>query len=537
MNKLISLLIEAFLILCGFIILTAGDPFLSSELQESFRSHPRYHRLLISVVASLGIFLFAVLHRKYNRTSGLFSFVRKINLSFLTLSAILFVFFSILFAYSSYIRHKVFASSFDFAIFSQAIWNTAHGSFLYSSIKGGVCLLGDHVSPFLILFSPLFSFEFRPELLLVLQAIGAVSGIFPLFLLAKKVLNEDSLAFLFVISFLLYLPLRNSIRFDFHPEIFAISFLLWAFYWLITNRLMLSSLALLLTLSTKEVACLPVAFVGLYALVAQRKFSFGLFWVFLSVALFFAEVKWIAPHFSGAPYFYLSGNYEAWKSEGASAFVKYLLQPSTFNYLKKIFLPVGLLSYLSPTALLLCFPALFQNLTARNELTRSIFFQYTAYLTPFVFISTVFGLKNLIHLAGKKFPTEKVKIVAAYWLIGWSLLMSGVSEFHVIGEYQKQDTPHWEYVRTYLKQIPSSVSVRTHEFFAPHLANRKELHIFENNHPKEGGSAKAQNTEYIILDRNFLSNENAQIAELKNRGYIVQHEHDGFYVLIRNSPK
>ena len=536
MNKLKSLPIEAYLVFCFFVIITAGDPFLSSKTLSHFGSNPKIHRLLLSVITFSGIVAFAMIQTKLKEESFIFNFFRKLNISFKTWVWMVFVFLSFVFSYSSYIRHHVFASSFDFAIFSQAIWNTWHGSFLHSSIKGGICLLGDHVSPFLALLAPFFSFGYRPELLLIAQAIAAASAVFPIYLIGKVVLKEEKLSFLCVISLALYLPLRNSVRFDFHPEIFAIPFFLWAFYWLIINRLVLSSIALALVISTKEVACIPVAFFALYSLIFQRKILFGFIWFLLSIFIFYAEIHWISPYFSKEPYFYLRGNFSAWKMQGIVPFLKFMVQSSSLTYLKKIFLPVGLFSILSPSTAMLTVPSIFQNLSARNEMTRSIFFHYTAYLTPFVFISAIYGFRNFIQIARKKFPVEKVKTFAAYWLIGWSLLLTGISEYHVILQYQTQNKPHYEYIRNYLKTVPSNISVRTHEFFAPHIANRKELHIYENNHPREGGSSKAQNAEYVIIDQKFIPDFNrSQINDLKSRGYLAEQEHDGFYVLIRRT--
>ncbi len=98
------------------------------------------------------------------------------------------------------------------------------------------------------------------------------------------------------------------------------------------------------------------------------------------------------------------------------------------------------------------------------------------------------------------------------------------------------DSPHLAYIRSYLKTIPSNVSVRTHEFFASHLINRKELHIYENQHPKEGGSEKAQNADLVIIDEGFLKDapsKEEQLQQLKVKGYQVIHEHDGFYVFSK----
>ena len=44
-------------------------------------------------------------------------------------------------------RHRTFQTGFDLGIFDQALWNTAHGRLLFSSLKGDTILLGDHFDP------------------------------------------------------------------------------------------------------------------------------------------------------------------------------------------------------------------------------------------------------------------------------------------------------------------------------------------------------------------------------------------------------
>ena len=133
--------------------------------------------------------------------------------------------------------------------------------------------------------------------------------------------------------------------------------------------------------------------------------------------------------------------------------------------------------------------------------------------------------------ARKLLKPSKIKILAGAWLIFWSFIFSGKTEFQIIREYQSKNDPHFHYVQNFLKTIPSDKSVRTHEGFAPHLANRKELHIYENQHPLEGGSEKAQNAEYVILDERLLGgNVQDKLKELEARGYQMSHQHDGFYV-------
>ena len=449
---------------------------------------------------------------------------------------LLFIYMAVVMSFSSLARHNAFASSFDLAIFAQAIHNTWNSSFLYSSIKGGICLLGDHVSPILALLAPLYAIWDDAAVLLIVQAVAAASSVFPIYLIGREVLKDEKLPILFVIAYVLYLPLRNAIRFDFHPELLGDSLLLWAFYSILKNRFVLASLFLFFVLTTKETACAPVALLGLWTWWFGKKRIFGISWFLISLACFFLAVQVIAPHFAEKSYFYLGGNYLSWTKDPAG-FFQHFFQLSTAKYLKKIFLPLGLFPFFSPSTLILTFPILFQNLAAKNLLARSTFFQYTAFLTPFVFVSAIYGFKNFIAwiMKNKFLDGFMAKVAAGAWLIVWGLIFSGKTEFQIIHEYQAKTESHFQYVRSFFKQISPDKSVRTHEVFAPHLANRKELHIYENQYPLEGGSEKALNSECVILDRRFLGgNDQDKLRELEARGYRILYEHDGFYVYTKN---
>lgn len=501
------MLINGIFVFAGFIFLTGGAFLLPDSLRDLFSVKPWLHRLIILTLC-FPAFLLAVYKQKQFPVSKVWVWI-------------FFGFYAVVMSYSSVLRHEAFHSSFDMAIFVQAIWNTLHGDFLYSSIKGGICLLGDHVSPFLALLAIPYALWPDPRLILILQAAAAASCVFPIYRLAEEELKSPALGIVFALAFVLYLPVRNAVRFDFHPEVFAMPLLLWGFYYLQKGRGVLSSLFLLIALSTKENAALVTAFMGGYALFFRRQRTYGSFWILFSIAYFALAVKVIVPHFAKNDYFYLSGNYLAWKSIGLAGFLKHLFSKEAAAYLIKIFAPLGFLSFFHPPTLLLTLPMLLQNLIGRNEMLRSIFFQYTVFLTPFVFISAIYGSRKFLAIRS-----------LGYWVMGWALLMAGVSELYVIENHfkKKANGP------TGVLDIPSDRSVRASEFLAPHFAHRKELYIYENKHIHEGGSPAAMNAEFIVLDQSRLgAAATEEYRKLQDAGYAMQDEALGFTILRRKT--
>src|SRR5262245_40139394 len=83
------------------------------------------------------------------------------------------------------IRHWRFESSYDLAIFDQAVWHLSRFQAPASSIRGYSNLLGDHFSPILALFAPLYWIAAVPETLIVAQAILLALSIVPLHAFAR----------------------------------------------------------------------------------------------------------------------------------------------------------------------------------------------------------------------------------------------------------------------------------------------------------------------------------------------------------------
>ncbi len=509
-----TILHYSFLCFAAFCFMSGFIPFAPQSFYRLAGMHPWIHR-----VAILGITLAALIwffaRKKPAWIASRFSRVPQFA------EWLLFAGTAVLWSYAAVSRYQAFKAGFDMAIFTQAVWNTAHGYFLYSSIKGGICLLGDHFSPFLALFALPYRIWPVPECLLIFQAVLAASSIFPLYHVARRQLANDAWALGIVLAFTLYLPLRNAVRFDFHPEVAAVPLLIWAYYFLIASRLRLASLFLGLALLTKENMALVTFAFGFYALFKSQK-GFGLFWMVLSPVYFVMATRFWIPAFSSQEYFYLSGNFMAWKEEGGAAFFKYLLNLDSFLYLVKIFLPVGFLSFFN-FSFVLALPGLAQNLGSRNLATRSIFFQYTLLLTPFVFLSATESLRKI-------YP----KKWGIFYLLLSSVLMAGVSDFYVAQGFRREITPHLEAVQKDFALIPAKASVRTHEFFAPHLANRKELHIFENRHPREGGSPKALQADYVVLDQSLLTPGVQDLLDSVRQTHDLILNHDGFMIFKRH---
>ena len=515
-----TIFFDFFLIFTTFIYITGGTFFIQPPLTELVKEKPWVHRLAISVLLAAVLIWFWLRLRCKLKPSWILNRLSQIDFSNRIWLWSLFLIFTVTGTLSAWTRHRAFQTSFDMAIFIQAIWNTLHGSFLYSSIKGGVCLLSDHFSPILLLYTIPYRVWPDPKCLLLFQTLLAAAAVFPLFCLANEYLQSKKWALSFVAAYILYLPVRNAVRFDFHPEMIALPLIFWSFYGILKKRLVFSSLTLALILLTKENAALTVFGIASYAAIFKKHWVFGIFWGIFSAVYFFLVIYFIFPHVFDTDYFYLQGNYQVWGQAGIKEFLKHLFSSSSLFYLVKIYAPLGFLSFLSAPTFLMNLPVLAQNLMATNPMFRSIFFHYTIYLTPFVFISALDGAKLISNWKGGP----------AYFLIS-TLLFSGISEIYIISEQSRFLSKRNDATGEYLSKIPSDQSVRTHEFFAPHVAHRKKLYIYENQNPKEGLSKEALNADWIILDESLLGGgAEIHLQKIESQGYHRQPSLAGLFV-------
>ncbi len=77
----------------------------------------------------------------------------------------------------------------DLAIYNNALWNTAHGNWFWSSIQGHN-YWGDHFEPILILLLPIYYLWQSPILLLILQTLALGLAAWPLYKVVTQIYPE-----------------------------------------------------------------------------------------------------------------------------------------------------------------------------------------------------------------------------------------------------------------------------------------------------------------------------------------------------------
>ena len=129
---------------------------------------------------------------------------------------------------------------FDLGNMVQAVWSTTQGRVLETtdgSTGEQIVRLGSHVDPLLVLLAPLWIVWPSP-LALAFAQIGVVAlGAVPVFWLGRRHFASERLAGLLALAYLAYPWVATSAAGAIHPVTFAITFLLFAVWFLDSDRL------------------------------------------------------------------------------------------------------------------------------------------------------------------------------------------------------------------------------------------------------------------------------------------------------------
>ena len=204
-------------------------------------------------------------------------------------------------------RHAAFQSAaVDLGGYDQAVWGFSQFKFLPSSIYVFGNLLGDHFEPVLILLAPFYWIYSSPITLLIIQALLVSLSAWPLFLLFKRVFNNNLNSLLLAVAAVWFIGIQVAIEYDFHPIVIALPVIATVIYCLEAQKWRWYVVSLLGLLLFKETVAVYIVFIGLYALVRKKSKQYGLFALVLGICWYLIAIQFIIPQISGGSYQHLS---------------------------------------------------------------------------------------------------------------------------------------------------------------------------------------------------------------------------------------
>ena len=374
------------------------------------------------------------------------------------------------------------APRYDLGNMVQTVWSTSHGHFMHMSgwSGGDVSRLGFHLDPFLALLVPLWWIWANPVVLIAAQGLALVSGVFPVYWLARKYVADSRLAVAFGIAYLLY-PATQFNTFTpigIHAVSFATPLILYAIWFLDENRLILFALFGLLAATTKEEIAAAVGGLGIWYAVRRGRKRTGLLIFAAGYGISLANILFVIPHFAPNGQLSFTGRYaDVGGTPGGMlstavhdpvAFVHQVTTLHKLAFLLLLFAPFIGLWLFEPIMLIGALPDLAVNLLSAKPAQTTVFYQYTAGIIPFVVAASVLGAARLRR--GRRAPT--LLLVAASCFALWSPLDYSFVSLH------GRSSGETAAARAALRLIPPNVPVSASQTLGAYVSTRRSVALF-----------------------------------------------------------
>ncbi|NER78488.1 MAG: DUF2079 domain-containing protein [Leptolyngbya sp. SIO1D8] len=460
-------------------------------------------------------------------------------------------------------RYFTYYASYDHGIFNQVFWNSTHGRFFQSSASSQLSTnvvhsgelpmvnyhrLGQHFTPALLLWLPIYSLFPSPVTLCVLQAaFAAIAGLL-LYALARQHL-EPRLSLWIMVSFYGAMTVLNPMLANFHDLsqiplfMFGLLLVMERRQWWIFGFLCLAILAV------REDSAIALFGVGAYLLISRRHPRIGLGVCVLSAVYFVLVTNVFMPFFSDdiSKRFmieefgeYVDGDEAStldviWAllSQPGALFKSLLFPPADrLEYLVSHWIPLAFIPAVSPVAWLMTGLPLMKLTLADSGLNSSL--RYALTVVPGMFYGTILwwagqGFRRChlpLAMLQPRTPSRKFR---RFWVtcLVISLVFVPIANPNRIFYFVMPDSfQPWVYVppitqwqrageiNQLIAQIPSEASVSATTHIVPHVSGRRAvLRLPVYSFIDDQGDA--QDVDYILAD--FWRLQRYQVAFRRDR--------------------
>ena len=437
--------------------------------------------------------------------------------------AIAFFLFTLIFTLH---RHFTFYSSYDQGIFNQVFWNGIHGRFFESSLSSQLSTnvvhsqevpevyyhrLGQHFTPALLIWLPIYALFPYPATLTVLQVVLVTAAGLVLYVLARQHL-EPSRSALITISFYCANALLGPTLSNFHDisqiPLFVFGLLLamekrwWWLFWLLA----------VLILAVREDSAINLFGVGVYLVLSRRYPRTGFAVCILSFIYLLVLTNLIMPIFSEdiSKRFMLERFGQYVEGDQASTIdviwamvsqpwllVIELVSPlgRTISYLLGQWLPLAFIPAVAPASWLIAGFPLLKLLLGKGQTVLAISVRYAMGVVPGLFYGAILwwagqGFRRFPQKLNSLKPRRLSPSFRRFWIfcICLSLLFTFTSNpsrtfyFLIPDSIQPwvyvtlpEQWQHTAEIRSLLGLIPQNASVAATTYIIPHLSGRRAI--------------------------------------------------------------
>jgi uncharacterized membrane protein len=453
------------------------------------------------------------------------------------LVAMIVLWVAVIFVASVY-KYETYGQGYDQVDYEQAIWNTTQGHFMEDSrfnFTGSV--FGMDWMPMLIFFVPFYALVPSAHTLFFLQILGAALGAIPVFWLARDRLGSKLAGLGCGAAYLLYPVLLHGVLNPFQDRLFAVSLLLFAFYYYEKQRWKLFWICALLAMLARTDVAFVVAMFGIYGLLTKRRWSdvvgplavgFG----YLALATYVIVPAFIYPGAFAAPPGPITDPMACWPCglnpqlayyanlgrSGPEIVAHIVTHPvetaqlvftgPKIVYILSLLLPLLFLPLLGPKPLVLGLPILALNLLSTREAQFDYQHHYSLLLIPGIFAAAIFGLDNLMQWLARRraaFDESARRTAVVRWsmlaLVVWGVIMQVPYKNPVVRAFlfpEPQATV--AAANELIKMVPPDAKVAASSKLAPHLLPRRYIYNFPPAPYSPYDFGPRQRADYVNLD-------------------------------------
>ena len=456
-------------------------------------------------------------------------------------------------------RHYTFYSSYDQGIFNQVFWNGLHGRFFESSLSSQLSTnvvhqgevpevyyhrLGQHFTPALLLWLPLYALFPSPATLSVLQVTLVTAAGLVLYILARQYV-QPNLATLITVSFYCANAVIGPTLSNFH-DISQIPLFMFGLLLAMEKRCWwVFGILAVLILAVREDAGVGLFGVGFYMILSQRYPRMGLAVCTISFGYMILLTNLIMPLFSDdvSQRFMMErfGQY----AEGNEAptleiiwgmisnpwrLLRELIDPPnrTLNYLLGQWLPLAFVPAVAPAAWMIGGFPLLKLFLAQGDSVLAINIRYAMTVVPGLFYGAIIWWSKHQELFNKvlfrRFWILCISLTLIFSFTSSSSALNRAFYFLLPDSFNPwvyislpQQWHHVAQMRPLLAQIPPNASVSATTYIIPHLSSRREI-IRLPDLKLRNDQGKVIKVEYCIADLWQL--ERYQVAFKEERSQL-----------------
>ncbi len=401
--------------------------------------------------------------------------------------------YAVAFSFVTVTRHLTFVThALDLGYYVQLTWNLAGGRGPRVSLPE-MHAWGDHLSPIMYLFVPIFWVAPGPVALLIAQSVALAAGALAVFGIARRRLGDERPAAAFAVLYLVNPSLHGINVRDFHATALAIPLVLTAIYSAEAARPWVFIAASVFTLLCREDAALAVMGLGAWLAMGRRRWLLGAATMAGALAVLAVDIRWLIPWYRGTAYPHL-GRYAHLAESFGGILAGLLLHPvralagvlsgERLVYLLAMLAPLGFLPLLSPIDLLGALPALAQNLLSSDPILYNHRTQYQALVLPFLIAAAIAGYARVARRSAR-WPAA-VLVVAM--VASLALAARTVNNFALARWWP---SPAQRAAYSVLAQVPPAAAVSAQDPYVAHLSLRPLVFVFPMGIEK---------SEYVLLN-------------------------------------